>query len=226
VGEVSYSNNEIFLYDGTATIQLTNNSYNDGSPVINDNDYVVWSGRNGSDREIFLYDGTNIIQLTDNSYDDFAPQMNAKGHVAWASEYYGIFLYDGTSTTHIGDGSYFVLNDNGQLVWHFCYGGDHGLCPTNNFGIFFYDGVAARPLTLFLYEGFGPYLNNSGQIVWSGIGVSGPGVFLYEPGGVTWTVASTLTKESNSTSQAMNYFALLLLPVGLLLLWKGVRGRT
>jgi cysteine-rich repeat protein len=45
---------EIFLYDGTGITQLTNNSYNDGAPQINNNRYVVWYGFDGSDHEIFL----------------------------------------------------------------------------------------------------------------------------------------------------------------------------
>ena len=33
---------EIFLYDGTTTTQVTNNSRNDTNPQINDNGYVVF----------------------------------------------------------------------------------------------------------------------------------------------------------------------------------------
>ena len=51
------------------TTQLTNNSYDDGSPQINANGYVVWNGWDGTDYEIFIHDGTTITQLTNNSSD-------------------------------------------------------------------------------------------------------------------------------------------------------------
>jgi hypothetical protein len=44
---------EIFLYDGSKIIQLTNNERNDRKPHINDNGQVVWEADIG-DIEIFL----------------------------------------------------------------------------------------------------------------------------------------------------------------------------
>lgn len=44
---------EIFLYDGTSTTQLTNNSYDDRQPQIYGSS-VVWDGIDGSDCEVFL----------------------------------------------------------------------------------------------------------------------------------------------------------------------------
>ena len=45
---------EIFLYDGASTTQLTNNSYNDNNPEINNAGSVVWVRDDGFDSEIFL----------------------------------------------------------------------------------------------------------------------------------------------------------------------------
>jgi hypothetical protein len=61
-GQLAWTGNdglddEIFLFDGTSTIQLTNNSFNDGGVFgiqMNDNGAIVWHGEDGSDREIFL----------------------------------------------------------------------------------------------------------------------------------------------------------------------------
>ena len=62
---------------------LTNNDYDDYSPQINDNGYVVWQGWDGSDWEVFLYDGSGIIPLTKNTSNDRRPQINNNGYVVW-----------------------------------------------------------------------------------------------------------------------------------------------
>ncbi|MEW6382120.1 MAG: hypothetical protein AB1611_21300 [bacterium] len=76
---------EIYLYNGTGTIQLTNNSFDDEQPRINAQGYVVWYGHDGHDNEIFLYNGSRTIQLTDNSSDDLTPNINNNGYVVWQS---------------------------------------------------------------------------------------------------------------------------------------------
>jgi hypothetical protein len=116
---------EIFLYDGTSTTQLTNDSYPQLNPQINDNGYVVWSGYDGPGDEIFLYDGTSTTQLTNNSYADRFPQINDNGYVAWERWLTGsdseILLYDGTSTTQLTNNAYNdkspQMNANGYVVW-------------------------------------------------------------------------------------------------------------
>jgi len=50
---------------GFVTKQLTNNSYGDFYPQINDNGWVVWQRYDGHDYEIYLYKGSGSpIQLT------------------------------------------------------------------------------------------------------------------------------------------------------------------
>src|SRR4030065_190536 len=39
---------EIFLYDDTGTTQITNNSYDDLDPQVNNNGYIVWLGCSGT----------------------------------------------------------------------------------------------------------------------------------------------------------------------------------
>jgi hypothetical protein len=93
---------EIFLYDGSTTIQLTYNSYEDFSPRVNDKGYVVWQGYPKPDGEIFLYNGATTVQLTDNLYEDVNPEINNDGYVVWQGCVGGlgnlsdseIFLYD------------------------------------------------------------------------------------------------------------------------------------
>jgi hypothetical protein len=83
VGGSDGSDDEIYLYNGSTTIQLTNNSTNDHEPQISANGYVVWQGSVDTDDEIFLHDGTGTTQLTNNSYNDNNPKINNAGSVVW-----------------------------------------------------------------------------------------------------------------------------------------------
>jgi hypothetical protein len=67
-GATPFEDYEIYFYDGSNIIRLTDNSYTDTYPHMNENSYIVWTAYVDSlDEEIFLYDGSNTIQLTDNS---------------------------------------------------------------------------------------------------------------------------------------------------------------
>jgi Tol biopolymer transport system component len=121
---------EIFLYDGTRAIQVTDNAYPDFRtiaiyPQINRSGHIVWMGcPRGSvyewdedDWEIFLYDGNDVIQITDDSVYDAKPQISDDGRVGWQRCEGGsglfceggdleIFLFDGTTTTQITDNTW------------------------------------------------------------------------------------------------------------------------
>jgi hypothetical protein len=74
---------DIYLYDGSDTIQLTNDNYTHYSPQINSSGHVVWFANDGNDTEIFLYNGSTTMQLTNNLYDDVLPQLNDNDYVVW-----------------------------------------------------------------------------------------------------------------------------------------------
>jgi hypothetical protein len=129
---------EIFLYNGTETIQLTNNDVDDQRPHIW-GDHVVWTGDDGNDTEIFLYNGTETIQLTDNDVDDGSSGTGLGvdsglriwgDHVVWQGDDGNdeeIFLYNGTETIQLTDNE---LIDKGPQIW-----GDQVVWqggPTNN----------------------------------------------------------------------------------------------
>lgn len=58
-------------YSGLYSItHLTDNSYHDYHPDINNNGDVAWQGFDGSDFEVFLYNGLTRTQITNNSYDN------------------------------------------------------------------------------------------------------------------------------------------------------------
>ena len=174
----------IFLYDGTSTIQLTNNSYlvYDKIPKINDNGNVVWERYDGSHSQIFLYDGTSTIQLSDNSYYNEYPQINNNGYLVWQGHKgsdYEIFLYDGTGmrtipllTDHSYPNLYPQINNNGYVVWQGWDGSDYE--------IFLYDGTRTTQLTDNFYVDAYPQINDNGQVVWMGYDGSRWQIFLYD----------------------------------------------
>lgn len=74
---------EIFLFDGSAISQLTNNNVDELNPVVS-GDYIAWSGDDGNDTEIFRYSLTSaaVTQITDNVFNDVLPSL-FNDTVAW-----------------------------------------------------------------------------------------------------------------------------------------------
>ena len=93
---------EIFLYNGSETIQLTDNDVNDFFPKIS-GDNIVWQSQINEDSEIFLYDGSEaeIIQITDNAIRDTNPAISGS-NVVW-SQSGEIVLYNGSETIQLTD---------------------------------------------------------------------------------------------------------------------------
>lgn len=85
--------------------KLTNNSYDDSNPRINDDGDIAWQGSDGNDDEIFFYDSSSgaTIQISNNTDRDYPPQINNNGDVVWSGN--GIFLYKKSTgvTTKIAD---------------------------------------------------------------------------------------------------------------------------
>ena len=147
--------------------QITDNTYDDLEPKINNNKYVVWYGYNGSDYEIFFYDSTSIVQLTDNSSEDSNPRINDQGYIVWQGYVNTdrvIFVYDGIETIQVSGVSWDnrdpQINNNGNVVW---WGNDG-----NNYEIFLYNGVDTTSITDNSINDYKPQINKNGQIVWYG----------------------------------------------------------
>ena len=123
-GDDIAGNAEVFFYNGTETIQLTDNNVADRVVGISDN-YVVWeSGNNFNESDLFLYDGTGTIQLTDGD-----PATNgffggiSGSNVVWTQEDGSdseVFLYDGNTTTQLTDNNtqeLVVDFDGNNILW-------------------------------------------------------------------------------------------------------------
>lgn len=113
---------DIFYYNGSGIIQLTNNDSN-RNPVINDNGYIAWERVTSEGSEVVLFDGSSITQISNNVYDSVnLIDINNNNKVVWSANYPAkVFLYDGTDTTQITDNSYsdtsVKINDNDYIVW-------------------------------------------------------------------------------------------------------------
>ena len=154
---------DIFHFKYTIT-QITNNSYNDEGPYLNNSGEVVWSGYDGNDFEIYLYSDTTVTQITNNSYDDRNPQINDAGNIVWDGydgNDYEIFQYNGSTISQITNTSFDCkwpqINVNGEIVWH-CFDG-------NDYEIFHYDGTVNQLTNNSIHE-LHPDINSSGLITW------------------------------------------------------------
>lgn len=129
------ADNEIFLYDGTTTLQLTTDGRDDRKPQV-DGNYVVWEDFDGTDYEVALYDiaaGTTRL-LTSNSNDDLEPHISGN-NVVWQSlsgtqsSIYALDLSLGASAVpvNISGGMFYAETPfiaGNRVVWHGYDGAD------------------------------------------------------------------------------------------------------
>jgi hypothetical protein len=202
------SDNEIFLYDGSALTQITNNAHDDWSPQINNNGYVAWFGGDIPHREIYLYDGTNTAQLTHNAYEDKRCEINNSGWVVWqgcdgadchgGDGDYEIFLYDGISVGQITDNDGHdvdpQIGNNGWVVWQSCDGGSNEYCDGGDWELFLYDGVSTVRLTNNDEHDRFPHMNDNGYIVWAGGEGQDSEIFLYDGVSTTQLTDNSLSE--------------------------------
>ena len=115
---------EIFFYNGTDIVQLTDNNVADRVAGISDNG-VVWGSGDDFDRaELFFYNGTETIQLTDGdpATNNFFGGISGS-NVVWSEDDGNdleIFLYDGNTTTQLTDNDTEELAndiDGNNIVW-------------------------------------------------------------------------------------------------------------
>lgn len=72
---------EIYFYNGSKIIQLTDNDVKDHSPQISGNN-IVWQRDDGDESEIFAFNGSRVIQLTNNNVPDEKPQIDGD-NIVW-----------------------------------------------------------------------------------------------------------------------------------------------
>ena len=173
-----YFTSQVFFYDGSDVMQLTNDSNVNYFATLNNEGQVVWCGQGANGKEIFFYDGSSVVKLTDNAYDDMIPQLNDKGHIVWwgpndGSDDEKVYFYNGTDTIELFNGEYPQINENDLVVWH-------ARSPGGNSEIYMYDGTDITELTNSGYENIQPRVNKNGYVVWQGQSGGKSDIFLYD----------------------------------------------
>jgi cysteine-rich repeat protein len=106
--ELDGGDEEVFYFDGSTVLQLTDNDYDDDQPQVH-GDTVVWRGRSGSDTEIFVYDGDAVAPLTDDDRNDRSPQVSMGENgvtIAWVKNDGNddeLWMFDGCEASQLTD---------------------------------------------------------------------------------------------------------------------------
>ncbi len=108
------TDDEIYLYDGTATRKVTDNTRPDKAPRVSAT-HVVWRGFDGNDDEIYLYDIAtgDTTPITDNDHQDYYAALTDRAVVYTGSDGndYDVYVYD------IASGAVTALTDNDANDW-------------------------------------------------------------------------------------------------------------
>ncbi|MEL6439911.1 MAG: hypothetical protein AAFQ80_11735 [Cyanobacteria bacterium J06621_8] len=174
---------DIFLYDGTTTIQITDNNLRNILPSVSGSN-IAWTGTDGFTEndtgtnpfkgnetgEVFFYNGIETIQLTDNDVEDKVIDISGN-NVIWFSGNSGLFpgflpsselfLYDGTDTIKLTndetEGFGGAAISGNKVVWSESDG--------NDTEIFLYDGNTTTQITDNDVEDIAPDIDGN-SIVW------------------------------------------------------------
>jgi len=156
---------EIYLYDGSATTQLTNNSYWDRVPEINAHGHVVWYGGDGNDNEVYYYDGATTTPLTCNTGHEWGPQLNDYGQAAWYGQYGAgkqAYCYDGAASTRLSTSAVDItsvrINNQGHVVWCDTLGADQQ--------VYYYNGSTVSGVSPSGTPVGDVAINDSNQLAW------------------------------------------------------------
>jgi beta propeller repeat protein len=157
--------------------KLTNNNYDDYSPLISGNK-VTWYGYpEFDDSEIYFYDGQKITRLTNNNSYEFPSDISGS-NVVW-SGYDGndseIYLYKGTNTIQITDNNNYDYSprvDGNKVVW---YAYNQDFTDSN---VYLYDGTKTIQLTNNNTSAYGPEISGN-NVVWYAYDGNDSEIYLY-----------------------------------------------
>jgi hypothetical protein len=160
---------EIFLYNGS-TIRITNDANKDVSPMINDNNVVVWTGDrralNDWDQRVFQYNNGSTSALVysagSGSYSPLISTNNAVAYIRYNSastiSYYTLNLLSGGQTTQIAYSSY-----NGRP---FDFSNGKVIFSDKNKKMYLFNGTDTIMISTSVYDNNYPSLNASGHAAW------------------------------------------------------------
>ena len=115
---------EIYLYDSSTILQITDNDFDDWHPAISNAGEVVWYGYGEldasditADAEIFYFAGGSIYQVTgnddsvDSAVDDTMPDIGDNGKIVWCTSNSEIFVH-----TYGSEGSTYQLTHAADYI--------------------------------------------------------------------------------------------------------------
>ena len=193
---------EIFLYNGSETIQITDNDVSDNLPQIFGNNIVWQSSFEDDDSEIFLYDGSETIQITDNDVSDSLPQI-FDDNVVWQADVGGdseIFLYNGSQTIQITDNDIddrFPRIFGNNIVWQ-------SSSEDDDSEIFFYNGSEIVQITDNDIDDRFPQVSEN-NIAWEGGSDNESEIFFYDGSEIVQITDNNLP-DNFSSSTAVSVF--------------------
>lgn len=124
------SDDEIYLYDGTSVVPVTDNPFDDAEPQVAGT-VVAWTGFPDSpgEGEIYLLEGPAAVRLTDDALDDRSPRVSngaAGATVAWiknegvVDDGDEIWMYEGCEAVAVTDNAVPDVDpslDGNLLAW-------------------------------------------------------------------------------------------------------------
>ena len=149
---------QVFFYNGTSTIQLTNEDSVDDEKLSGNR--IAWRSEpdGENDYEVFVYDESTqtTTQLTDNNTGEASIDISGN-NIVWDGG--GIFLHDGVNTTQLASSGFDPHVSGNQVVWEVYPGGTAS-------EIKFYDGSTTTQL---VYNDKNLWLHGifDGNVVWS-----------------------------------------------------------
>jgi len=177
-----------YLYDSSNLKQITNDSYNDDSPVVSGNN-IAWFKDNGNG-EVYFYDGRETTNVSLSGYENYAPDISG-GNIVWergpggpgSGDYPAIYLYNGTTKKISNDDNYpgylastgYAVSGN-NVIWAGQY--------NNESAIYLYDGSTTKVIHAAGYAVFTHLDISSNKIVWNQLGgrEDNTGIYLYDGG--------------------------------------------
>ncbi len=120
---------EIIYFNGSTTIAVTNNTFDDTAPQISASGTIVWQGMEAEgDYEIFQYTPANGIAKVNpnNTVDDISPRINDLDEIVWIDRVFGT---NGDVNLKTASGSIIqigtlpvnehspVINNAGMVAW-------------------------------------------------------------------------------------------------------------
>lgn len=206
---------EIYYYDGSTSSRVTNNSFADLGPKVNDSGMIVWYGGSGGYKVFSNVSGvTNLSGESDPVGDPsklkvgLAPAINNLGHVAWFGKNTAtdlddeIYYYDGSTVSALTANEVHDyaprINDKNEIVWLQDNSGDG-----SDWDVYFSDGSVTSSIESLSGNDFSVQINNATTtaVVWRHTDTNGEYIIRLWDGATLTTISDDALSELNKLPQ-------------------------